>query len=89
MKELVKKYYIYVVILMIVVLVIVFIPIGEDMQPIDFEPNIDIPHEDIPEYIYIDIKGQVQNPGVYKVLINSRLFQLLNLAGGTTSKPIH
>ena len=36
--------------------------------------------------MYIDIKGHVKNPGVYKVLVNYRLFQLLKLAGGTTSK---
>jgi len=86
MKELLKKYYIYIVVLFIVILVIIFIPIGEEKQTIEFEPITNIPHEDLPEYIYIDIKGQVQNPGVYKVLTNSRLFQLLILAGGTTSK---
>lgn len=86
MKELVKKYYIYSAILVVIILAIIFIPIGQEKQLIEFEPNTAIPSEDIPEYIYIDIKGQVQNPGVYKVLIDSRLFQLLVLAGGTTSE---
>ena len=32
-----------------------------------------------PVYIYIDVKGQVENPGVYKLLADSRLFQLITL----------
>jgi len=86
MKEIPKKYYMYIAIVLIIIILIIFIPIGETEEKIEFEPNTNIVHQDIPEYIYIDIKGQVQNPGVYKVTTNSRLFQLLNLAGGTTSK---
>jgi len=86
MKELVKKYYIYIVILILLILAIIFIPIGEEKQTIEFEPTIIVSKEDTPEYIYIDIKGQIHNPGVYKVKTDSRLFQLLILAGGTTTK---
>jgi competence protein ComEA len=85
MKELIKKYYIYITILFILILVIIFIPIGEENEIIQFEPLSIIDTVDEPKYIYIDIKGQVLNPGVYKVLVDSRLFQLLTLAGGTTS----
>lgn len=35
-------------------------------------------------YIYVDIKGEVKKPGVYKVLNHTRLFQLVTLAGGFT-----
>ena len=38
----------------------------------------------IETYIYIDIRGSVLNPGVYKVLDGTRLFQLISLAGGLT-----
>jgi competence protein ComEA len=34
------------------------------------------------EYIYIDIKGAVLNPGVYKFESNTRLFQAIYKAGG-------
>lgn len=34
------------------------------------------------EYIYVDIKGQVAYPGVYKVIKETRLFQLIQQAGG-------
>jgi competence protein ComEA len=86
MKEFAKKYYIYGAVFFIVLLIIIFIPIGEEEQTIEFEPITNIQHDDSPEYIYIDIKGNVNNPGVYKLTVDSRLFQLLNLAGGTTSK---
>lgn len=35
------------------------------------------------EYIYIDIKGAVQHPGVYQLQPNSRLFQAISKAGGS------
>ena len=85
MKELIKKYYIYIIVFIALILLVLFIPVGEE-EATQFEPIIknDIINE--PEYIYIDIKGQIQNPGVYKVLKDSRLFQLLSLAGGTTGE---
>ena len=86
MKEFIKRYYIYITIFLIFILIIIFIPIGEEDQIIQFDPITTTDTSKEPEYIYIDIKGQVQNPGVYKVLTDSRLFQLLNVAGGTTSQ---
>jgi len=38
-----------------------------------------------PKYIYVDLKGQVYYPGVYKVLEETRLFQVVEQAGGFTS----
>jgi competence protein ComEA len=35
-------------------------------------------------YIYVDIKGEVKKPGVYKLKEDTRLFQLVDLAGGFT-----
>lgn len=35
-------------------------------------------------YIYVDIKGEVNNPNVYKVSSNSRVFDVISLAGGLT-----
>lgn len=37
-------------------------------------------------YMYIDIKGQVDNPGVYKVESDTRLYQLIYKAGGLTGE---
>lgn len=84
MKMILRKYYIPLIIFVLALLLIIFIPKGEPKQQIQFEPHPVTKTEEVKEFIYIDLKGQVLNPGVYKVLSNSRLFQLLNLAGGTT-----
>ncbi len=85
MRDFIKKYYIYIAIIIVSITIISFIPLGEEEQAIAFEPVTTENTTNEPKYIYIDIKGQVQNPGVYKVLKESRLFQLVSLAGGTTS----
>ncbi|MGN1334069.1 MAG: helix-hairpin-helix domain-containing protein [Anaerovoracaceae bacterium] len=36
------------------------------------------------EEIYVDIDGAIKNPGVYKVSDGTRLFQVIELAGGLT-----
>ena len=36
--------------------------------------------------IWVDIDGAVNNPGVYQIKNDSRLFQLINLAGGLSSE---
>lgn len=40
-------------------------------------------------YIYVDIKGEVKNPGVYKLEKGSRVFQLVNSAGGYKDSADH
>ncbi len=37
---------------------------------------------DEPEYIYVDLKGAIENPNVYKLLKGSRTIDLINEAGG-------
>lgn len=34
------------------------------------------------EFFFVDIKGQVLNPGVYKVYENTRVIDVINMAGG-------
>ena len=36
-------------------------------------------------YIYVDVKGEVENPGVYRVSDKCRVFQVLEIAGGLTN----
>lgn len=86
MLELVKKYYIYAIIIIIFCVIILLIPVKKEELQIDFNPQVSSEKIDEPRYIYIDIKGEVQNPGVYKVLKEYRLFQLLSLAGGVTGE---
>ena len=86
MKLFIKKYYIYLTIIIVFLVIISFISFEGEEQQLQFEPQTQVDLVSLPEYIYIDIKWQVQNPGVYKVLKESRLFQLLSLAGGATSE---
>ncbi|AIO19503.1 ComE operon protein 1 [Candidatus Izimaplasma bacterium HR1] len=88
MKEFIKKYYIYIA---VVVIVLISVVLSLDFEK---EPNIIVPiteNEQVvnKSYIYIDIKGSVLNPGVYKVEAGTRLFQLINLSGGFTEEADH
>ena len=40
--------------------------------------------EEVQEFIYVDIKGEVKNPNVYKMKVGSRVNDLINEAGGLT-----
>ena len=35
-------------------------------------------------YVYVDVKGEVENPGVYRVSDKCRVFQVIEIAGGLT-----
>lgn len=39
-------------------------------------------------YIYVDVKGEVVNPGVYRVSNSCRVFQVIEIAGGLTDNSI-
>ena len=85
MMEFIKKYYVYIVVGIVV--------LGSVILSIDFQKeqnNIvqNVINEQIvkKEYIYIDIKGEVLNPGVYKVEEGTRLFQLISISGGMTEE---
>ena len=38
------------------------------------------------EWIYVDVCGAVRNPGVYRIEAGSRVFQVLEQAGGCTEE---
>lgn len=52
---------------------------GEDEESLE-ESIIDVDVES--EYYYVDIKGAVKNPGVYKMKVGSRVKDVIELAGG-------
>ena len=37
---------------------------------------------EVVNYVYVDVKGEVLNPGVYRVSDKCRIFQVLEIAGG-------
>lgn len=85
MVDYIKKYYLYIIVGIVVTISLVL--------SIDFEktPEISVPIQVIEQevnktFIYIDIRGSVLNPGVYKVESGTRLFQLVTIAGGYTDE---
>lgn len=55
------------------------------------EPNIIKEIEEVEEiknYITVEIKGEVINPGVYKMEENSRVIDLINISGGFTQNAL-
>jgi len=49
----------------------------KNIETTDYSGNIEIP-----ETIYVHIEGAVNNPGIKKVPKNTRLFELIEVAGG-------
>ena len=48
------------------------------------EENPEQTEESLPEWIYVEVCGAVENPGVYRIEAGSRVFQVLEQAGGCT-----
>ncbi|MGF6375520.1 competence protein ComEA [Clostridiales Family XIII bacterium PM5-7] len=72
----------------IVCIIVAFVFFGEKGEKqeivIDEQQSSEVSEmEDEPELkLFVDISGQVKNPGVYQVEEGTRLFQLIELAGG-------
>ncbi len=83
MMKVIKKYYIFAIIAVLGVIFLLLTISSEDEKLI-FNPVSEVESEEELKYIYVDIKGEIMNPGVYKVSEETRLFQLIALAGGIT-----
>lgn len=90
--ENIKRYYKYIFLIIIIVLFIIFSflffennKVEEEKSKTDLvikkkEKKIDT--EETKKYIYVDLKGAVKSPNVYKIEEESRIIDLINLAGG-------
>jgi competence protein ComEA len=83
MLDIVKKYYL-VVIGVIILCVFIIANMNDNENEMIFDPILNEEIVEEVKFIYIDLKGEVKNPGVYKIEDSSRLFQVISLAGGTT-----
>ena len=88
MKEIIKKYW-YIVVIVICIISLYYI-VNQNNNDYEIEElNIkDVVAEksiedDLSSY-YVDIKGEVLNPGVYEISKNSRIIDVINKAGGLT-----
>lgn len=84
-----KKYIIVIIPIVIILLLIVIklIIINSNKVEIEDDENLDTSKEEYldDEYYYVDIKGCIKNPGVYKLVKGSRVKDVIELAGGLTS----
>ena len=80
MKKYIKKYWIYGAVTCALIIAML---IPKQIAPeIDAITSSTVEIETVEEHIYVDLKGFIKNPGVYKLEKNTRLFQVINLAGG-------
>lgn len=90
--ENIKRYYKYIFLIIIIVLFIIFSflffennKVEEEKSKTDLVINKEekkIDTEETKKYIYVDLKGAVKSPNVYKIEEESRIIDLINLAGG-------
>jgi len=78
MKEYLKKYW-YFILIILVVIPFCFLNSSDDEVA-----AIEVKEENIVSTYYVDIKGEVNNPGVYEVSSNDRIKDVIDLAGGLT-----
>ena len=93
MKNIMKYIYIITIIIFIIFCIMVII---RKRELKDNNINYTVNKEDIivnndkindeEEYIYVDIKGEVINPNVYKIKKGLRVIDVINLAGGLTEE---
>ena len=87
--EYIKRYY-KVILVGIVLLLLLIFSVYYALNNVKEEDDIvnesvkekEITYDD--NYYYIDVKGEVKNPGVYKLKEGKRIIDALNLAGGIT-----
>ncbi len=52
----------------------------------DFFDDVNTTTVPTEKYIYVDIKGEVNNPGVYWVKLGTRVFEMIEISGGVTNQ---
>jgi len=88
MKEKLKNY--YYVILVIVIAILGYLVVNNiNTNEIILEESEGVVVESVEEGVeissyYVDIKGEVVNPGVYELSTDSRVIDVINIAGGLT-----
>ncbi len=82
------------IVLIMIVAVVFFGQKGENDEipiqlPVESEAagttDVDSKEKDVSE-IYVDVSGQVKKPGVYQVTDGTRLFEVIEMAGGLTEE---
>ena len=89
LKELIKKYLNYILIGFIIILIIIigFLYSNNVTNKVKEyeEPKEEVIEEKEIKRIYVEIKGEVEHPGVYELTENERIFDVIKKAGGLTN----
>lgn len=92
-KSLIKNYYKYIILFLVAIMIfiILFIVFRNNKKNNDKLPELNLYDQNIAEEkenstITVDIKGFVNNPGVYTLNEGSRVIDLINISGGLTDE---
>lgn len=72
-----------ILLILIILIAALFIRL-ENSKKNDVKVEIESNNTTVTEEMYVDISGEVKNPGVYKVESQTRLFEVISKAGGLT-----
>ena len=78
------KKYIPIILILLVVIIISFKYETKEIVPIVEEQIVNIVEEETIIDIYVDVKGEVKKPGVYKLSVGDRVNDAIVKAGGLT-----
>ncbi len=78
------KKYIPIILILLVVIIISFKYETKEIVPIIEEKVVNIVEEETIIDIYVDVKGEVKKPGVYKLSVGDRVNDAIVKAGGLT-----
>lgn len=88
-KKLIKKYYKIILVLVLIACSLLFNFANGGSDEIQLDSNQDEAVQEAPDQSeskegYVDISGEVNSPGVYKIDNHTRLYQVIDKAGGVT-----
>lgn len=78
-----KKYKLLILGAFIILLLVIIFNNVKKVNSQTIEPVLEIKEDEVePEFFYVDIKGMINNPGVYKINSDKRVIDVINEAGG-------
>jgi len=81
MKYLIKYKYVGIVLVLLIVLIVLFLFDKEEVKSVDFSDDIVVKEESV-DTIRIEVKGAVNNTGVFEIEEDARVIDAINLVGG-------
>lgn len=88
MKKILKYWYLPLIVLVMVFVYVINSNSSNDSVYVSSNEEVvekkeDIDNGNVSKY-YVDIKGEVKNPGIYEVSVGSRINDVINISGGLT-----